>query len=63
MWDTGQTSITPIVNGTQSSNIDYDGNPMTKGVTYYWRIRFWDNKGLPSPWSSGTYLLPNTQGQ
>ncbi|NLZ24280.1 hypothetical protein GX888_00825 [Candidatus Dojkabacteria bacterium] len=63
MWDSGKTSIAPIANGTQSSNIEYDGSSLSKNVTYYWRIKFWDNKGLYSPWSVSTCVVPSGQGQ
>ena len=51
MWDTGQTSISPITNGTQSSAIEYMKTNLTTGVTHYWRIKFWDNNGAEGSWS------------
>ncbi len=57
MWDSGKQSITTITNGARSSDIAYGvvGTPVTlslNGNTYYWRIKFWDNGDLASPWSS-----------
>jgi hypothetical protein len=57
MWDSGQQSITAITNGARSSDISYGivGSPVTltfDGSTYYWRIKFWDNYGGESTWSS-----------
>ena len=53
MWDSGQTSISAIAQGARSSEISYAGTTLTfNGVTYYWRIKFWDNNGTASPWSS-----------
>ncbi|HNW23537.1 MAG TPA: DUF2341 domain-containing protein [Candidatus Dojkabacteria bacterium] len=53
MWDSGQTAITPITNGSRSSDISYGDTDLTlNGVTYYWRMKFWDNNGGESNWSS-----------
>ena len=53
MWDSTQTAITPITNGARSSDISYAGTTLTEnGVTYYWRMKFWDNNGGESNWSS-----------
>ncbi len=54
MWDSGKTISSPsITNGNRSSNITYSGTALTQnGATYYWRIKFWDNKGGESNWSS-----------
>jgi len=57
MWDSGQTAITPITNGSRSSNISYTGTTLTtNGTTYYWRIRFWDNGGEVSSWSETNFF-------
>ncbi len=54
MWDSPQTVISPaLANNSTSSNIPYNGTALTaNGQIYYWRIRFWDNTGTPSLWSS-----------
>ncbi|MDY0096924.1 MAG: DUF2341 domain-containing protein, partial [Candidatus Dojkabacteria bacterium] len=53
MWDSNKTPISPITNGARSSDISYDGTTLSNnGTTYYWRIKFWDNGDVESPWSS-----------
>ena len=53
IWDSTKTSTGPITNGSRSSNISYAGTTLTiNGTTYYWRMKFWDNNGGESSWSS-----------
>ena len=53
MWDSGKTAISPITNGSRSTDISYSGTTLTlNGSTYYWRIKFWDNNGGESNWSA-----------
>ncbi len=53
MWQSGKTAITPIAIGARSSDISYAGTALsTNGTTYYWRMKFWDNLGSESAWSS-----------
>ena len=53
MWDSGQISMPNLANGSQSQNITYGGSTIAlNGSTYYWRIRFWDNNGAVSQYSS-----------
>ena len=54
MWDTGQTSISAISHNTRSGNIEYSSsNELAhNNTTYYWRIRFWDQKDAVSSWSA-----------
>jgi len=53
MWDSTKTSIANITSGTRSPDISYAGSSLTfTGVTYYWRIKFWDTNNLESPWSA-----------
>lgn len=60
MWDTGQTAISSITNGTRSPEISYAGTALSlSGTTYYWRIRFWDNLGSVSPWSANGQFTMN----
>ncbi|MDX9739520.1 MAG: fibronectin type III domain-containing protein, partial [Candidatus Dojkabacteria bacterium] len=62
MWDSTQTAISAISNGTRSSQISYAGSPLAlNGSIYYWRIRFWDSYGLVSPWSEVANFRMNTQ--
>lgn len=53
MWDSGKTAVTPISNNSRSPNITYAGSTLyLEGSTYYWRIRFWDDKGVVGPYNS-----------
>lgn len=61
MWDSGQTAHSPAIsNGGTSSNINYGGSALSSGVLYYWRIRFWDNAGTPSNWSTTSNFRTTT---
>lgn len=61
MWDSGLQSITSITNGARSSDISYNGTTLsTDGTTYYWRIKFADNYGAVSDWSSTGQFTMNT---
>jgi len=53
-WDSGAsgTSMTTTENGARSPNITYSGTTLSRGVTYYWRIKFWDSTGLEGAWST-----------
>jgi hypothetical protein len=52
MWDSTKTAISPITNGSRSTDISYAGTTLSlNGTTYYWRMRFWDNNGAVSNWS------------
>jgi hypothetical protein len=51
MWDTGKTSMTPITAGERIPEVDYAGDQLNQGVTYYWRMRYWDMNDNVSPWS------------
>lgn len=59
MWDSTKTAFgTPIVNGARSSEVSYAGSTLSAGITYYWRIKFWDNGDLETSWpSAGTFSL------
>jgi hypothetical protein len=52
MWDSGKTSMTPTTAGQRSPEFTYAGTALTGGVTYYWRIRFWDMVDNVSDWSA-----------
>jgi hypothetical protein len=52
MWNPGKTSMTSTANGARSPEISYAGNALSTGVTYYWRIKFWDIKGAEGAWSA-----------
>lgn len=45
LWDTKK------VNSDQSIQIAYKGIPLSSGMTYYWKVRVWDESGDISEWS------------
>ncbi|MCX8171517.1 MAG: family 78 glycoside hydrolase catalytic domain, partial [Candidatus Bathyarchaeota archaeon] len=45
MWDSGK------VNSNRSVNVEYAGKPLESGGVYYWKVRWWDDKGQVSSWS------------
>ena len=52
MWDSGKTAMSAISPGTRMSDVSYDGSTLSEnGYTYYWRIKFWDNRGGDGEWS------------
>ena len=56
MWDSGQQFMSTTTQGARSPNITYNGSTLNlEGVTYYWRIRFWDSANAVSPWATGTF--------
>ncbi|MBC7218610.1 MAG: DUF2341 domain-containing protein [Hadesarchaea archaeon] len=52
-WDSGAsgTSMAPTASGSRCPDITYGGAPLSRGVTYYWRIKFWDATNLEGYWS------------
>jgi hypothetical protein len=53
IWDSGIKTMTATSVGARSPNITYAGTTLSMdGTKYYWRIKFIDNGGLESPWSS-----------
>ncbi len=70
MWDSTKKSVSPITKGSRSPDISYNGTTLSaNGVTYYWRIKFWDDRDSESPWSatalftmSASNLEPNPPG-
>ena len=61
MWDSNKLSTGPITNGNRSPDYSYAGTALstTSGLTYYWRIRFWDNYDFVSNWSSVENFIMN----
>jgi alpha-L-rhamnosidase len=45
LWSTGR------VNSPSNINIVYEGSPLKPFTKYYWRVRVYDEKDAPSPWS------------
>lgn len=44
-WDTGKIS------SSRNVNIEYDGEPLESGQTYYWRVRVWNENDAETGWS------------
>ncbi len=38
IWDSGQ------VRSSASTNVEYEGNPLEIGKTYYWKVRIWEEE-------------------
>jgi alpha-L-rhamnosidase len=45
IWDSGK------VISEKSVNVEYAGKPLASAKTYYWKVRWWDNDSLKSPFS------------
>ena len=45
LWDTGK------IESNATAQIEYTGNALTAKQPYFWKVRVWDNKGNPTPWS------------
>lgn len=54
IWNKTKTSITTFDNGARCSDIIYDGPSLSRGVTYYLRIKFWDVYNNEGAWSIET---------
>jgi PKD repeat protein len=50
LWDSGLLS-TPTPVGQNTSEIGYNGSPLSPNVSYYWRMAFIDRAGNVSNWS------------
>jgi len=46
VWDTGHVA------SSRSVQVEYIGRPLSSARTYYWRVRYWDSAGRPSPYSA-----------
>ncbi|HOW85327.1 MAG TPA: family 78 glycoside hydrolase catalytic domain [Candidatus Aminicenantes bacterium] len=46
LWDTGR--IEPPAAGP---GLEYAGGPLASCARYFWKVRWWDREGRPSPWS------------
>jgi len=54
-WDTTKTALASSTpEGQRIADISYEGNPLARQLTYFWRIKFWDEKGLEGSWSTTT---------
>jgi len=45
LWDSGK------IDSDHSIQVVYRGKPLTSMMRCYWKVRIWDAKGNPSPWS------------
>lgn len=55
IWDSGGsgTAMSSCTAGQRSSEISYAGSTLSlSGNIYYWKIKFWDEWSLESPWST-----------
>lgn len=46
LWDSGK------VVSDQNTHVVYAGKPLRSGSRCYWKVRAWDKRGQPSPWSA-----------
>ena len=46
VWSSGK------VNSSESILVPFAGKKLKSGMTYYWKVRIWDQQGNVSPWSS-----------
>ncbi len=44
------------VESENTSGVPYDGLPLWSGKRYFWRVRWWDEKGNESPWSATSWF-------
>jgi len=44
-WNSGKIS------SNATSQVVYKGKPLIAGKKYYWKVRSWDKKAIPGPWS------------
>lgn len=45
LWDSGKQD------STQSTHVLYNGKPLKSSQQVFWKVRVWDDKDQPSPWS------------
>lgn len=50
LWDTGKTK------SDRNCQIPYKGNPLNSRMVCFWKVRIWDEKGNPSPWSQPAFF-------
>lgn len=49
-WDSGK------INTSNSVNIPYEGEPLSSGLKYYWKVQVWDQDGEATSWSEAQYF-------
>lgn len=45
LWDSGR------VQSDQSNQLEYAGKPLRSSQQVFWKVRIWDERERPSPWS------------
>lgn len=61
MWDTNKTAMSSLTAGNRMPDKSYAGTALSlNGVTYYWRIRFWDDSDAQGTWSATATFAMNT---
>ncbi len=45
VWDSGRTT------GSLSSEVEFAGAGLPDNSSFFWKVRIWDKRGKPSPWS------------
>ena len=55
IWDSDKVA------SDQSLHVVYDGKPLESDRTYFWKVRYWDDQGVPSPYSHVARFL-NREG-
>ncbi|MFC1850162.1 FlgD immunoglobulin-like domain containing protein, partial [candidate division CSSED10-310 bacterium] len=62
MWDTGKTEFPdPVQAGTRCIPIEYDGLVLESGLTYYWRVKVWDDEDVAGPFSASNDYFQMTE--
>lgn len=51
LWDSGKVA------SDQSLHVPYAGKPLPAAAEVCWRVRVWDRKGVPGPWSQTVSFL------
>lgn len=55
VWDSGKVTLeAPLLNGYRSPWFAYDGAPLSQGVEYFWRMKYWDAGDSSSAWATTT---------
>jgi alpha-L-rhamnosidase len=49
-WDSGK------VESADSTQVVFNGKPLESEHTYYWKVRYWDKDGNPSPYSKPAHF-------
>jgi len=49
LWDTGR------VESDRSIQVPYEGKTLASGMQVWWKVRVWDNQGIPSAWSQPAF--------